>query len=122
VTWDNRQGKGKLSVVATSSAIKSAMPPTGMTMTLSYWNKDIASGRPGSATSPISTAMSLVQDLPGQPPVCASVLPCFVASPTSVIGTTSSSGLPVFVPPTSVVVKSSLGGAATVTGAAIAVR
>ena len=123
VSWDNRQGKGKLSVVATSSAIKSATPPTGMTMTMSYWNKDIASGRPGSATNPISTAMNMVKDVPGQPPVCGNALPCFVASPSSVIGTSSStSTLPVFVAPTSVMVKSSLGGTATVSGAAIVVR
>ena len=92
-------------------------------MTMSYWNKDIASGRPGSATNPISTAMNMVKDVPGQPPVCGNALPCFVASPSSVIGTSSStSTLPVFVAPTSVMVKSSLGGTATVSGAAIVVR
>ena len=123
VTWDNRQGKGKLTLAATSSAIKSALAPTGMSMTLSFWNKDIAAGLPGSATSPITAPMTLVQNLAGQAPVCASALPCFVAALSSVIGTSSSTSTPpLFVAPTNVVLKSSLGGVASVSGTAILVR
>jgi hypothetical protein len=121
--WDNRQSKGKLNIVATSTAITGATPPAGISMTVTFWNKNIAAGRPGSAANPIVAPMSVVKDLPGQPPVCGSALPCFFAPLTSVIvDSGNTSAVPVFVPPTTIVVKSSLGGSATVTGAAIAVR
>jgi hypothetical protein len=124
VVWDNRQGKGKLNIVATSSAIINASSPAGLSMTATFWNSNIAAGRPGSATSPITAPMSIVSNVPGQPAVCGvSALPCFVASPVSVIvGPASTSTVQVFVAPTTVVVKSSFGGSATATGAAITVR
>ncbi len=123
VTWDNRQRKGKLNVAASSSAITGATVPTGMSMTVTFWNKTIAAGLPGSANNPIIVPMSVVKDVPGQPPVCPSALPCFFAPLVSVIvDPASSNTLPAFLAPTSIVVKSSLGGGATVTGSAITVR
>jgi hypothetical protein len=123
VTWDNRQGKGKLNLVATSTAITGATAPAGMSMTATLSNRNIAAGLPGSAANPIVAPMSVVKDLPGQPPVCGSALPCFFAPLVSVmVNPSSSSAVPVFVAPTTIVVKSSLGGSATVTGAAITVK
>lgn len=121
--WDNRQKKGKLNITATSNAITGAAPPPGMSMTATFWNQNIAAGRPGSATNPIVAPLDVVKDMPGQPPVCGSALPCFAAALVSVIvDPGSTSAIPVFVPPTTIVVKSSLGGSATATGAAITVR
>jgi len=122
-TWDNRKGKGKLNIVATSTAIASATAPAGMSMTATFWNRDLAAGLPGSASNPITAPLDLVRDLPGQPPVCGNALPCFSAALVSVIvNPGTSSAVSVFVPPTTIVVKSSLGGSATVTGAAITVK
>ncbi len=123
VTWDNRQLKGKLTVVATSTAIKTATPPKGISMSVTYWSTAIAAGLPGSASNPMVAAASLVKDVAGQAPVCGNALPCFVAALVGVINSPgSSAAAPVFLAPTNVVVKSSLGGTAAVSGAAIAVR
>ena len=101
----------------------SANPPAGMSMTVTLWNPGTAIGLASSSARPITATMSLVSDLPGQPPVCGSALQCFVAALASVITDPgSSSAVPVFVPPTTVVVKSSLGGSAAPTGAAITVK
>jgi len=122
-TWDNRQSKGKLNIVVTSTAIAGATAPAGMSLTATFWNGNIATGLPGSAANPIKAPMSVVKDLPGQPPVCGSALPCFSAALVSVIvNPGNSSAVSVFVPPTTIVVNSSLGGSATVTGAGIAVK
>jgi hypothetical protein len=122
-TWDNRQGKGNLNVTANSSAITGVTLPAGLSMTVTLWNASIAAGLPGSAENPITAPMSVVSNVFGQPAVCTTALPCFVAPLVSVIvGPGSSSTLPVFVPPTTIVVKSSWGGMATVTDAAITLR
>jgi hypothetical protein len=122
-TWDNRQSKGKLNIVASSSAITGPTAPVGMSMSATFWNSTLATGLPGSTSNPITAPLSLVQDLPGQPPVCGSSLPCFSAALVGlIVNPGTSSTVSVFVPPTSIVVKSSLGGSATATGAAILVR
>lgn len=121
--WDNRQGKGKLNVVASTSAFFAGIPPAGMSMTVSIWNANIPAGAPGSATNPITSPMTVVTDVPGQLPVCGTALPCFVADLLSVIPDSRSlSGARAFVAPTTIAVKSSLGGSATATGTAITVR
>jgi hypothetical protein len=92
-------------------------------MTVTLWNASITAGLPGSAANPITAPMSVVTNVFGQPPVCTNQLPCFVAALNSVIvGPGSSSAVAVFVAPTTIVVKSSWGGMATVTDAAITVR
>jgi hypothetical protein len=121
--WDNRQGKGKFNVVATSNTIATAVPPAGYSMNISMWNRNIAAGLPGSATNPLIAPMTLVSNVVGQLPDCPTALPCFVAPLDSVIvDPASSSLLPVFVPPTSIMVKTSYGGSATATGIAITIR
>ena len=123
VVWDNRQGKGKLNVTANTNAITLGIPPSGISMNLTIWNANIAAGAPGSATNPITAPMNVVTNVAGQPRVCPTVLPCFTASLLSVIPNQGgSAGTSAFVPPTSVMVNSSLGGAATVTGTAIRIR
>jgi len=123
VVWDNRQGKGKLNVVANTNAIFLGSPPAGISMSVKIWNANIAAGAPGSATNPITAPMDLVTNVPGQPPVCLTALPCFTASLVSVIADPgSSTAVRAFVPPTTVTVNSTLGGSATVSGTAIKVR
>jgi len=125
VVWSKQQGKGKVSLVAASSAItaNTPVPPDGMTMNATFWNKDIPAGLAGSATKPIVVPMTLVKDMPGQPPVCASKLPCFSAALVDgIIDPASLPASPQFVPPTTVIVKSSLGGYGTVQGKSIQIK
>ena len=125
VIWDNHQGRGRLDVVASSSAITTASPtpPVGMTMTAMFWNSTLPSSANGSESHPVSVPMSLIKDVPGKEPVCGSALPCFQASPNGVIVDPGSSATrPVFIQPSSVVVKSSLGGRGSVTSAKIQLR
>ncbi|NOU01583.1 MAG: hypothetical protein HOO95_08445, partial [Gallionella sp.] len=125
VIWDNRKGKGKLSIVAYSSVItnQSPLPPLGMTMTATIWNNTLPSLATGSESHPISVPMTLIQDGLGQPIVCGTGLPCFEANLTDVIVDAGSPlATPVMLAPTTVVVRSSLGGVGTVTGNRIRVR
>jgi hypothetical protein len=123
VVWDNRQGKGKLNVVASTNAFFAGVPASGVSMTVSAWSVNIPAGAPGSATNPITAPMSVVTDVPGQPPVCGTALPCFVANLVSVIpDTRSPTAAKAFVAPTAVAVKSSLGGTATANATAITIR
>jgi hypothetical protein len=123
VVWDNRQGKGKLNVTANSNAIALGISPAAIAMSATMWNAGIASGAPGSATNPITAPMDVVTNVFGQPPVCPTALPCFVLSLTSVIpDPRSSTGARAFLPPTTVMVSSSLGGSASATGTAIKIR
>ena len=123
-TWDNRQLKGKLNVTAGSTVITpdALMPPAGMTMTAKFWNSTLPATAPGSAALPMSVPMTLVQNIPGQAPVCLSALPCFTVNAISVIADPRSSAASLsFLPPTTVVVTSNLGGSTTVGGATIRV-
>jgi hypothetical protein len=125
VIWDNRQAKGRLNVIANSSVINptTPTPPAGMSMIASFWNANLPSSANGSESHPISVPMILVRDRPGQEPVCGSPLPCFQLNQNSVIlGQPGSAAGSTFVQPSTVVVKSSLGGKASVSGAKIQVR
>jgi hypothetical protein len=92
-------------------------------MTVTLWNEGIAAGLPGSASNPVIAPMSVVSDVFGQTPVCGSPVPCFVAPLVSlIVGPGSTSYAQVFLPPTTVVVKSTWGGMATLSDAAITIR
>jgi hypothetical protein len=121
--WDNRQGTGKLNVVANTSAFFSGVPAAGVSMSMTFWNASIPAGSPGSATNPITAPMNVVSDIAGQPPVCGTALPCLVANLTSVIADPNAkTAAKAFVVPTTITVKSSLGGTASLTGPAIKIR
>ena len=123
--WINGQGNGRLEIVATSSVITPASrtPPSGMGMTAIFWNSALPSSASGSESHPISVPMKLVKDVPGQEAVCGSPLPCFQLSQGGAIPDPDSPPASlVHVQPTTVVVKSSLGGRASVTGARIQLR
>jgi hypothetical protein len=125
IIWDNRKGKGKLSIVAYSSVITnlSPLPPLGMTMTAIIWNSTLPSFATGSESHPISVSMTLIKDVAGQPIVCGTGLPCFSANLTDVIADASSPlAIPLMLAPTTVVVRSSLGGVGTATGNRIRTR
>jgi hypothetical protein len=121
-TWDNRKGKGQVNIVATSNAITGATAPAGLAMTVTLWNVGIDAGLPGSASNPVIAPMSVVANVFGQLPVCPTDIPCFIAPLVSQIaGPGSTSYAQVFLPPTTIVVKSTWGGMATISGAAIKV-
>jgi len=125
VIWNNRQGKGQIVVVASSSVITTTLPtpPVGMTMTAMFWNSSLPSSAPGSESHPISVPMLMVRDVPGREPVCGSPLPCFQVNQSGLISDSGhSAASPVFVQPTTVVVKSGLGGKVSVSGAKIQLR
>jgi hypothetical protein len=114
--------RGKLTISVTSTANP---PPPGMTMTASFFNSTLPAGTPGSSTLPMTaqlifTAADPVGTTAGGA-VCGTVAPCWTVLVSGVIANTSVTPA-VLVPPTSVTVRSSLGGTATVTGAAIVIR
>ncbi|HSQ03500.1 MAG TPA: hypothetical protein VLN59_05670, partial [Burkholderiales bacterium] len=113
-TWDNRQLRGKLNITATSTANP---PPPGMTMTATYFNNSLPANVPGSAALPITTPLGLVIDTA----ICPTAAPCWNVLQLGVIANTSVSP-PVFVAPTSITVRSNLGGSATVSGGSIRIR
>jgi len=115
VVWDNRQGKGRLLVVAGTSAIGAgAPPPAGMTMQATLWNSSLPSSAAGSASHPLAVTMALVKDVPGQEPVCGTTLPCFQLDQNSLLlDPASPAKNPLFLAPTNLIVKSSLGGRAS---------
>jgi hypothetical protein len=122
--------KGRLNVVASSSAITGdAPPPIGMSMTATFWSKSIHDGELGSVSKPVEVPMMLVKNEPGKPAVCANALPCFSVDLTDAIAEPSGNNkvgktpsLPLFVSPTNVVVKSFLGGVKTAKEEAIRIR
>ena len=119
---------GRLSVIASSSAINSdAPPPVGMSMTATFWSKTIRSGELGSETKPVEVPMTLVKNMPGKPTVCANALPCYTVDLFESTADTSNKNKPagktqnppLFVPPSTVIVKSFLGGVKTAKDEAI---
>jgi hypothetical protein len=110
--------RGKLTVSVTSSATP---PPVGMTMTATFFNNTLPANVPGSSAAPISVPLLFTAaDPPGTTAagaVCGAT-PCWTALISAVID--NHAGL--LVPPTTVTVRSSLGGTATATGAAIVIR
>jgi hypothetical protein len=117
------KGKGKLNVVAFSSAISAdALPPIGMTMTAKVWSKTIPAGHVGSSAKPLEMPMKLVKDVVGQSAVCASDIPCFSLMVDGIIDPRSSPTSPQFVQPSAVVVESFLGGKSAVKEDAIRIR
>ncbi len=113
--------RGKLTVSVTSTANP---PPPGMTMTASFFNSTLPANIPGSSALPMTAQLVYTAADPigttGAGAVCGTA-PCWTALISGVIANTSVTPA-VLVPPTSVTVRSSLGGTRTVTGAAIVIR
>ena len=123
----NTKANGRLSIVATSSAISDdAQPPVGMIMTAVFWSKEIPAGQLGSSSKPFEAPMTLVKNVPGKPAVCASAIPCFSVVLSEGImdakNPLKTQIPPLFVPPSAVVVKSFLGGENTAKGKEIHLR
>ena len=111
--WDNRAGKGKVNFVVTSSR---SPAPAGMFMVAKLFNVALAPAVPGSAANPISSEMVQVANSPASPAACPTAAPCwqllapgFIVDPAGQNG----NGIPTLVPPTTISVRSSLGGTAT---------
>jgi hypothetical protein len=124
-SWVKAQGKGKLKVVASSSAIvaDSILPPDEMTMTAKVWNKDVPAGLPGSMSKPLEFPMTYVRNLPGKPAVCKGDLPCFTtATDDGILDPKSKPKDPKFLQPTHIEVQSSFGGSTLAKGTDIKVR
>ena len=115
--WDNRQNKGKVNVVVISSANPA---PAGMFMEATFSNATLPAGIPGSSANPITSGMVLVSNTPAVA-VCPTIDPCWnLLAPGFIIDPTGGgTGVATLVPPTTISVRSSRGGTATVTGAAI---
>jgi hypothetical protein len=111
-TWINRNARGVLNVVATST-----LPST--TQGLQLFIQATASN--GAQLAPTPQPMSLVRNLPGQLPVCFPVTsPCWQYIATGVIANPLQSGN--FLAPVSITVTSSFGGVSTISGSAIRLR
>jgi hypothetical protein len=118
VTWV--RSEGALSIVATSTALAAGMTtaPAGMSMTAMFWNRNLPASARGGAGNPVLLPMSFATGT-----ACASATPCFVGAASGVIvDPASPPEAPVLLEPTSVVVRSSFGGSATVSTPAIRIR
>ena len=121
---------GRLNIIASSSAITGNAPPVGMSMTATFWSKTIHAGALGSASKPVEVPMTLVKNELGKPAVCANALPCFtvdlfegMAAPSSKNKLAEKAQIPpLFVAPTTVVIKSFLGGVKTAKEETIHIR
>jgi hypothetical protein len=113
VQWVNRGGRGKVNMVVTSSATPA---PAGMFVTATISNNTLADTVPGSTANPIVANMILTGNSPATPGVCPTNDQCWglildgvIVNPAGRTG----NGVPFLVPPTTITVRSSLGGTAT---------
>ncbi len=116
-TWDNKVGMGKINIVATSSA---SPAPAGMFMTASISNSWMTPAAPGGVDNPIVAQLVQVSNSAAEPTRCPSSAPCWnLSAPGFIIDPGVAPFLPSLVAPTSIVVRSSKGGTASVIDAAI---
>ncbi|GAB3661304.1 hypothetical protein [Ramlibacter alkalitolerans] len=117
--WDNRANKGKVNLVVTSSATPA---PRGMFMQATLVNDTLPAGTPGSTANPITSEMVLTGNSPAAAGVCPTNDPCWqLIAPGFIVNPAGNgSGVATLVPPTTISVRSSLGGTATT--AAIAIK
>jgi hypothetical protein len=91
-----------------------------MFMTATVSNSWMTPGAPGSIDNPIVAQMVQVTNSVAAPGVCPTSNPCWQLAATGfIIDPGVAPFVPEFVPPTEIVVRSSKGGIATVTDAAI---
>ena len=112
--WDNRVGKGRVNLVVASSRTPA---PTGMFMVATLWNNLLPPEMPGSAANPISSEMVLVSNsmARGAATICPTSDPCWqLDAPGYIVYAPgqNNNGIPTMVAPTSISVRSSLGGTA----------
>ncbi len=116
-TWDNKKNTAKLTIAATSSATPA---PEGMFMTATIWNSWMTPGAPGGVDNPIVAQLSLTYNSLAEPGACPGTSPCWTLSaPGFMIDPGVAPFVPELVPPTNIVVRSSLGGTASVSDGAI---
>jgi len=116
-TWDNRLNTAKVTITATSSANPA---PDGMFMTATIWNSWMTPGAPGGVDNPIVAQLSLVWNSFAEPAACPGTGPCWrLSAPGFIIDPAVAPFVPELVPPTNIVIRSSLGGTASVSDAAI---
>ena len=116
-TWDNKNGMGKINITATSSVSPAS---AGMFMTATITNSWMTAGAPGSVDNPIVAQLVQVSNTPTDPGTCPTSAPCWnLSAPGFIIDPGVAPFPPSLVPPTTIVVRSSRGGSATVTDAAI---
>jgi hypothetical protein len=120
-TWDNRNNKGKVNLVVTSSATPA---PQGMFVQATFFNDTLPAGIPGSASNPISADMVLAGNSPALPGVCPTNDPCWqLIAPGFIVNPAGNgSGVASLVPPTTINFRSSLGGTATADAATITIK
>ncbi|WP_299794886.1 hypothetical protein [Ramlibacter sp.] len=108
-TWDNRQNKGKINLIVTSSADPA---PAGMFVQATLVNTNLSPGVPGSTSNPIVASMVLGGATPIAPAVCPTSSPCWqLLAPGFIVDPTGNgSGQPSLVPPNEIFIRSSLGG------------
>ena len=115
--WDNRKNKGKVNLVVTSSVNPAS---AGMFMEATLTNDLLPAGIPGSTLNPIVSSMVLAGNTPAGI-ICPTADPCWqLLAPGFIVDPTGGgTGVATLVPPTTMSVRSSRGGTATVTGGAI---
>jgi Flp pilus assembly CpaE family ATPase len=107
--YDNKQGKGALKIIATSSLPAAT---TGLKLTVQATNGTFKLAATAQAMTKVANTATV-----NNCPVDSN--PCWQYSVVGVIKNTISTG---FIPPTRIVVNSSRGGSAVLTGSAIVVK
>jgi hypothetical protein len=116
-TWDNKNGMGKINITASSSA---SPAPAGMFMTATITNSWMTPTAPGGVDNPIVAQLVPISNTPAEPALCPTAAPCWNLSAPGFIIDPGVAPFPAsLVPPTSIVVRSSRGGTATVVDGAI---
>ena len=108
---------GKIKVTATSSA---SPAPAGMFMIATITNSWMTPSAPGGVDNPSMAQMNLVSNTFAEPGTCPTAAPCWsLSAPGFIIDPGVAPFLPELVPPTTITVRSSKGGSATISDAAI---
>lgn len=116
-TWDNKNGMGKINIKATSSVSPASV---GMFMTATISNSWMTPTAPGGVDNPIVAELVQLANTAAEPTLCPTSAPCWnLSAPGFIIDPGFGPFPPSLVPPTTIVVRSSRGGTATVTGTAI---
>jgi hypothetical protein len=116
-TWDNRTNTAKVTITAGSSVTP---PPEGMFMTATIWNSWMSPSAPGGVDNPIVAQMNLTYNSLAEPGVCPGTAPCWrLSAPGFIIDPGVEPFVPELVPPTNIVVRSSLGGTTSISDGSI---
>ena len=116
-TWDNKNNTAKLTLTVTSSATPA---PQDMFVVATISNSWMTPSAPGGVDNPIVAQLVLAYNSVVEPTNCPTAAPCWkLSAPGFIIDPGVAPFVPELVPPTTISVRSSLGGTASISDSAI---